>query len=84
MPAIGDGLNEVHDRVDEAPAKIAPQSGGEHRVDFLAPGRCHGYRADEGERHEQAKEHFGNPIHGAENRRAGLSLHAVLIAHAVS
>ena len=66
MRASGGGVNEVHDRVDQAPAKIAPQSGGEHRVDFLAPGGCHGYRTDEGERHEQAEKHFGCPIHGAE------------------
>ena len=67
MPAIDDGLDEVHDRVDKAPAKIAPQSRGEHRVDLLAPGGGHGYRAHEGERHEQAEEHFGYPILGSQH-----------------
>ncbi len=79
--AIRDGANQVHDRVDEAPGKVAAQGSGEHCSDLLAPGFRYGHGADERERHEQTKEEFRYPVHGTEHRLADRLFDVVLFSH---
>ena len=65
--AIGDSANQVHDRVDQAPGKVAAQGSNEHLPDLFAAGLRHRDGSDESERHEQTEEHFRYPVHGTEH-----------------
>src|SRR6185295_11681296 len=48
----------------------AAEGGHEQLLDLRAPGIRHRHGPDEGERHEQAEEHFRDTVHGAQHRLA--------------
>jgi anti-sigma-K factor RskA len=54
------------------PGEVAAEGRDEHLAQLFAPGFGDRHRADEGERHEQAEEHFRNPVHRTEQRLAAV------------
>jgi hypothetical protein len=76
--------NHVHDRVNQAPGKVAAKGGDEHLPDLLAPALRHRHGARKREHHEQAEEHFRHPVHWIEHRVASCLVEIDLFIHGYS
>ncbi|MNG22255.1 hypothetical protein D3C84_1067170 [compost metagenome] len=64
---IHPGSYQIHHGIGQAPGQVAANGGDQHGARFIAAGPGHAQRADEGHRHEQAKDHLHNPIDGVEH-----------------